>query len=100
MVTMNLTADLVCINLSGVEMLTDVLFYVLKFSNTYLRMVKKAVFTGNHTTGCFKQPAAQMKKFRKKGSMCVSHNFIKEAKDLIIRLQNNVKQYVVMQYSE
>ena len=53
MVNMNLTADLVCINLSGVEMLTDVLFYVLKFSNTYLRMVKKAVFTGNHTTGCF-----------------------------------------------
>ena len=46
MVNMNLTADLVCLNLSGVDMVTDVLFYVLKFANTNFRMVKKAVFAG------------------------------------------------------
>ncbi|KAK7503513.1 hypothetical protein BaRGS_00005052 [Batillaria attramentaria] len=43
---MNLTADLVCMNLSGVEMLTDALFYILKVNNTTFRNLKKLVCTG------------------------------------------------------
>ncbi|KAK7115823.1 hypothetical protein V1264_001629 [Littorina saxatilis] len=46
MVNMNLTADLTCINFSGVEMLTDAIFYILKFSNVYFRMLKKFICTG------------------------------------------------------
>ncbi|KAK7469888.1 hypothetical protein BaRGS_00036108, partial [Batillaria attramentaria] len=45
-VNMNLTADLVCMNLSGVEMLTDALFYILKVNNTTFRNLKKLVCTG------------------------------------------------------
>jgi hypothetical protein len=43
---MNLTSDLVCLNFSGVEMLTDALFLVLKLARTNFRTVKKVIFTG------------------------------------------------------
>ena len=46
-VNTNLTADLTCLNLSGVEMLTDALFFTLKNSGTYFRMVKKIICAGN-----------------------------------------------------
>ncbi|XP_076465342.1 uncharacterized protein LOC143297055 [Babylonia areolata] len=46
MITTNTSNDLTCMNMSGVEMLTDALFYILKNSKVTFHVMKKMILTG------------------------------------------------------
>ncbi|XP_025077380.1 uncharacterized protein LOC112554025 isoform X3 [Pomacea canaliculata] len=45
-ITTNLTNDLVTLNFSGVEMLTDAVFFILSYTNTTFRSLKKLICSG------------------------------------------------------
>ena len=98
MVNMNLTADLVCLNLSGVDMVTDVLFYVLKFANTNFRMVKKVVFAGKLPRVILNSPSSDNQMQEEVINAC-ELQLMKETQELV-QLWNKIKWHIMMQVSK